>query len=174
VSERFETHLEPLSRWFMVSVYSLEKKYFVAIFQNVTKQKQIENKIKVAEKKFRGVFEGAGDGILAIETKSRKIIFANPTFCEMIGYSENELKKLKTEDIHPKEELLSILDKFKKATEAKHAVIIRDIPVLKNDKKIIYCDISSRIIKIGNQELALGFFRDITYHISQNNREKSK
>ena len=41
-SERFETYLEPLGIWFSVSVYSTERAYFVAVFDNITERKRIE------------------------------------------------------------------------------------------------------------------------------------
>lgn len=40
--ERFETYVPQLERWFLVSVYSPSSGYFVAIFQNITIQKQSE------------------------------------------------------------------------------------------------------------------------------------
>jgi PAS domain S-box-containing protein len=44
-SERFETYVAPLSRWFLVSAYSPEKNYFVAIFQNITERKETEKEL---------------------------------------------------------------------------------------------------------------------------------
>jgi PAS domain S-box-containing protein len=40
--ERFETYVEPLKRWFSVSVYSPEKGHFVAVFDNITERKRAE------------------------------------------------------------------------------------------------------------------------------------
>lgn len=40
--DRFETYVPQLERWFLVSVYSPASGYFVAIFQNITIQKQSE------------------------------------------------------------------------------------------------------------------------------------
>lgn len=41
-AERFETYVAPLSRWFWISVYSPRRDYFIAVFQNITEQKQVE------------------------------------------------------------------------------------------------------------------------------------
>lgn len=40
--EKFETFNEPLAKWFLVSVYSPRKEYFIAVFQNITDRKKIE------------------------------------------------------------------------------------------------------------------------------------
>ncbi|MBI2050129.1 MAG: PAS domain-containing protein [Candidatus Staskawiczbacteria bacterium] len=56
-SERFETYVGPLSRWFLVSVYSPKKKFFVAVFDNITKQKRIVRDLKNARIAARNVLE---------------------------------------------------------------------------------------------------------------------
>jgi PAS domain S-box-containing protein len=40
--ELFETHVERLDRWFSISVYSTEKEHFVAVFQDITERKHLE------------------------------------------------------------------------------------------------------------------------------------
>jgi two-component system, chemotaxis family, CheB/CheR fusion protein len=40
--ESFEIYLEPLAAWLFVSVYSTEKGYFVAVFDNITERKRTE------------------------------------------------------------------------------------------------------------------------------------
>ena len=44
--ERFETYLDSLHIWFSVSVYSPEKEYFVAVFDNITERKRAEEAIR--------------------------------------------------------------------------------------------------------------------------------
>lgn len=46
--ELFESYLEPLGIWFSASVYSTEKDYFVAVFQNITERKRIEQELLIA------------------------------------------------------------------------------------------------------------------------------
>jgi PAS domain S-box-containing protein len=44
--ELFELEVKPLSRWFSISVYSPEKGYFVAVFDNITQRKQAEQALR--------------------------------------------------------------------------------------------------------------------------------
>jgi len=44
-SEKFEVYLQALSKWFSVSVYSPQRDYFVAVFENITERKLAEEKI---------------------------------------------------------------------------------------------------------------------------------
>ena len=41
--ERFELYLPPLARWFLISVYCTQQEYFVAVFENITERKRLEN-----------------------------------------------------------------------------------------------------------------------------------
>lgn len=45
-TEEFEIYLKQLARWFSVSVYSPDKGYFVAVFENITERKQTEQSLK--------------------------------------------------------------------------------------------------------------------------------
>ena len=44
-SEKFEVYLQALPKWFSVSVYSPQRDYFVAVFENITERKLAEEKI---------------------------------------------------------------------------------------------------------------------------------
>jgi len=44
-SERFEIDFKSLALWLSISVYSMEKGYFVAVFDNITERKEAEKKL---------------------------------------------------------------------------------------------------------------------------------
>jgi PAS domain S-box-containing protein len=52
-------------------------------------------------------------------------------------------------------------EQFAKMLEGKVAVT-RNVPILRKDKSIVYCDVSSKLMKIGNQVHLVGFLRDVT------------
>jgi PAS domain S-box-containing protein len=114
-----------------------------------------------SEEKYKAIFEEATDGILVADIKTKKFMLANPKILEITGYLLKELLKLDVNKIHPKKDLPYVLDQFKKQTQGK-ITLAKNIPVLRKDKKIIYCDVNSKIIKIRGQKLMLGLFRDIT------------
>src|SRR3989344_1551971 len=53
--EKFETYVNQLSRWFLVSVYSPKKGFFTAVFQNTTERKQAEKDLENAKIAARNV-----------------------------------------------------------------------------------------------------------------------
>ena len=126
-----------------------------------TERKKAEEKLKESENKFRLVFEGATDGILAADAKTGKFVFANLRICEITGYSEKELLRLRVEDIHPKKDLAYVADTFTKQLQRK-IEIGRDMPVLRKDGDVVYCDISAYPLEVEERKLLVGLFRDVT------------
>jgi PAS domain S-box-containing protein len=44
--EKFEIDFKPLKAWFSISVYSMEREYFAAVFDNITERKRAEEELK--------------------------------------------------------------------------------------------------------------------------------
>ena len=44
--EKFEIDFKPLEAWFSISVYSTEREYFAAVFDNITERKRAEEELK--------------------------------------------------------------------------------------------------------------------------------
>lgn len=129
--------------------------------RDITESKRTLEELKESEEKYKAIFEGSTDGILVADTETKRFMFANPEICKITGYTLKELLKLNVDNIHPKKDLPYVFNQFRKQVEGK-ITLAKNIPVLRKDKKIIYCDVNSKIIKIRGQELMLGLFRDIT------------
>jgi PAS domain S-box-containing protein len=56
-SESFETYVLGLKVWFAVSVYSPEKDYFVATFEDITKRKESEIALQKSESNLRAMVD---------------------------------------------------------------------------------------------------------------------
>lgn len=75
--------------------------YFVVQIKDITQQVAAEEAKREIDELFRGSFENAPIGI-TINSADGSIVRANPRVCEMLGYSEAELKLLSFQQItHP-------------------------------------------------------------------------
>jgi PAS domain S-box-containing protein len=132
-----------------------------AIFRDITKMKKAENALRESEERYRAIFDGASDGFLAADMKTNKLVFANPKMCEMTGYSLKELLELSVPDMHPKKEVSFVIEQITKQLQGELHVA-KEIPVLRKDKTVLYCDIRGKVIEIEGQRCMVGIFRDVT------------
>src|SRR5262249_39947655 len=73
----------------------------LSIVEDISIRKRAEDSLRLSETKFRRVFQEAGIGML-IGTVDGHYMAANPAFCEMVGYPEEELfDKTRHSIIHP-------------------------------------------------------------------------
>ncbi len=84
--ERFETYVGQLGIWLFLTVYSLEKEYFVAVFENISERKKSEKQLQLAA----SVYNNITEGVLTTQPDGT-IDSVNPAFCHITGYSEAEL-----------------------------------------------------------------------------------
>ncbi len=123
-TEQFETYVAPLSRWFFVSVYCPRKKFFVAVFQNITDRKRIENDLASAKIAARNVLEdlqtekealahakakdeamlaSIGDGVIILDLNG-KITFINQSAQNLLGWGSAEILGRLLIDVVPAED----------------------------------------------------------------------
>jgi PAS domain S-box-containing protein len=128
---------------------------------DISERKKADLALVESEGRLRTIFEGASDGILVADSKTKRFVFANPRICEITGYSLKELLQLNVSDIHSEKDLPYLIDQFTKQAQGE-ITLVTNVPVLRKDEKVVYCDINSKPAKIGKQEYVVGFFRDIT------------
>lgn len=100
VTVELEAFFPPLASWFAVRVYP--SRHGLAIyFQDVTRRREAEEAVRGNEERLRATFEQAAVGI-AIADMDGRFVELNRRFCEILGYSDAELRKLTFRDItHP-------------------------------------------------------------------------
>ncbi len=136
--------------------------YLHAVVRDITERKKMEEKLKeYAEEKFKAIFDNTLDGILIADVKTKSLYLANPALCKMVGYSLEEIQKMNIANIHPKENLPYVMDKFEKQVR-EEIKMAENIQVKKKDGGLIYCDISASPITLYGKKYLLGIFRDIS------------
>ena len=143
----------------------LENSMFLqATVRDTTKQ-------KMAEERYKTLFETCPDGIIIAEMESKQLRYVNPAICSMLGYSEKEMTSMNVSDIHSKRELKHILATFQLQAEG-GKILAENIPCSRKDGTTLYMDIHSAKIKFGDTKYLLGFFRDITNRKESEQKQK--
>jgi PAS domain S-box-containing protein len=90
--ERFEFNFRPLDQWLSISIYSPQKEYFVAVFENITGRKKAEAQIArtLAEVQQRAaeteaVLDAINDAVLIYDA-DMNLVRTNPGFMAAYGF----------------------------------------------------------------------------------------
>jgi len=63
----------------------------VGVARNITERKQAEELVRKGERKFRAIYEQAPTGIATLDSLSGRFTQVNDTYCDITGYSEEEM-----------------------------------------------------------------------------------
>jgi len=115
-----------------------------------------------SERKYRELIDNANDAVIVVEPTGY-LSFVNPKFCEMWGYSMEEVKKLHfSKLIHP-EDLVMVTENFRKRLAGEEVPRNYELRVLTKAGETIYIDYNTSIIeREGKIVGVLGIIRDIT------------
>ncbi len=78
--EKFEVFLNPLNMWLSISVYCPQKGYFAAIFEDITKRKQIQEALEKSEKRLNRSQEIAHLGSWELDLKNNKLTWSDEVY----------------------------------------------------------------------------------------------
>ena len=117
--------------------------------------------LKDYEEKYKVLFEGGAQGIVAINIITHDFLYANPAISRLFGYSVEEFQSLTIEDLHPKESVESVMAELESLIHGKKVTSF-DVPCLRKDGKIFYADISGNLAAVNGLTYLVGFFNDST------------
>lgn len=150
--------------WTLVSAtpVDLPSSKFVVITQDITERKRVEEELLESEAKFRNLFEHSplGESITGIDGS----LHVNKAFCEILGYSEDELMTKKWMDI-------TYPDEIQQTNEVNQALLNGSIEHARFEKryihkngKIVWADVSSYLQrdKKGEPQYFITTVNDIT------------
>lgn len=139
-------------------IYTLFNLMLMIFIYKTSKTKELRE----LKERFEIIFNNANDGILLVDIKTKKFLMSNKKIEEMLGFSEEEMRKLTVFDIHPKSEYERIESDFIKLINNEKVNAI-DILVKRKDGKLFYADVTaSSKLKIANVDYVVKIFRDIT------------
>lgn len=150
--------------WLLIEREELENKNFI-----LQQHKKSQEKIKENETFYRNIFELSGVGIVEISLDG-KFLMANNKFCDIIGYSEHELKKKSFKDIIYIEDLFEYINEVKEVLCGKVNGYNLEKRFMCKDGSIIWCNITASIVK--EIEANAGYFVCIINDITENKKNE--
>ena len=136
-------------------------KFAVAYVRDITERKKIEKSIRESEAKFKALAQTAAAGIfINIE---EKFLYVNPMWCEIIGYSEEELLNTSVWSILNHGEGERIKQKYAELTSSGSEMIRFETSCSSKDGDTKWLDITAGFIDYQGSKATIGTVIDITF-----------
>ncbi|MGK5093094.1 response regulator [Deltaproteobacteria bacterium TL4] len=143
--------------------------------ENVSLEEMVLQKIsdlRKSEERYKLLFDSASEGILVTDLETLKFTDCNPALAAMLGYTQEELKQLGVDDIHPKA-ILSHGEESYTLPFQSESSFAPVVPCLRKDGTLIFVDINANQFLIHGKKHSVGFYTDITARLkteSEKNR----
>ena len=149
--------------------------YYEGTIEDITKQKETEQALSQSEVKYRSIFQSGGSGIV-ITNPQNYFVEVNPRFCEILGYSQEELLKLTFIDLTHPEDIEKSKSMMSKLNSGELKRINIEKRYLRKDGSIIWGAISVGLMNDGDakEKYKVGIFEDITARVNYYNDLKAR
>jgi diguanylate cyclase (GGDEF)-like protein/PAS domain S-box-containing protein len=126
-------------------------------------RRDTERALRDSEARFRAVFAGAAIGIAVSDTEG-VILEVNQALCAMLGYPEDELRKINVTDLVHPDDAPGVWDLYADLTEGRRDHVRMDKRYFRKDGTAIYTDLSVSLIRDGQgrPQLMVAMVEDVT------------
>ncbi|NQU83820.1 MAG: PAS domain S-box protein, partial [Parcubacteria group bacterium] len=132
------------------------------------KNKQAEKTLKASEERYRVLFETAKDSIF-ITDESGKFLDVNQAACKSLGYSKEELLKMRNQDLDYE---TTGYEAFKKIRNGLKEDITFEVNQIRKDGNLLPVEISGNSYFIEDKTLFIAIARDFSYRKQAEEKEK--
>ncbi|MFW6197041.1 MAG: PAS domain S-box protein, partial [Thermoplasmatota archaeon] len=130
----------------------------LVVARDITERKEKEEKLAIAEKKYKTLFEELSDAIF-LEDKEGNILEVNDEVCDLLGYIEEELTDMSVDDLVPEGQGKLLPGEIDEATlNGKPLETIN----LSKDGKRIPVEVRGKLIELQGKERLLVSLRDVS------------
>lgn len=133
---------------------------YIVIQQDVTEKKNVEKALRESEGLYRTLIEKSMEGIVL--TRDAEILMANDTFCNIFGYTQEELRNIATTDLIAPEDRERVVDLHYKRMRGELGSISYSAKMLHKNGSVKICEINASTVLIDGLNTSFITMSDVT------------
>ena len=127
---------------------------------DISDRKAMENALRESESKYKTLIENSQDGIFAIVED--RILFANNTFCKLIGYSQEELYHTSAASLIQPEDRIRGLAISERRKQGDHSTVNEIFRFIAKDGTVKDADVFSSVLELNGQVVSYITVHDLS------------
>ncbi len=135
----------------------------IELVRDIGKRKRMELALQESEKRYRTLFESAGDAIFILDAEGDtpgRIVAANRAAAEMHGYTVKELSALNIADLDGPSDAKKVKERIRRILGGEW--LKAEVMHRRKDGTLFPVEISAGLLEIENRKYVFAFDRDIT------------
>jgi len=159
--------------WRENHIYKIPSGEIVALFDDVTERKQIEDSLRESEERFRVLFENIRDGVfvhpMITPSEPGKFAMVNPSACDILGYTQEELLGMGPRELDDAESSVTYIPEAMKRLMEDGCVLFEAV---QRDRKgnRIPVEVNANIVELSGRPYIVSSVRDITLRKQHENK----
>ena len=137
----------------------------VATVEDITERVRVEEELRESEEKYKKLVEESLQGVVIAQGLPPRIIFANSTMSEILGYSTDELMSLSPEEvkelIHPEDRTI-FFQRYRDRLEGRQTLPRYEIRGIRKDGTARWAELLASRIEYQGKPAVHATFVDIT------------
>ncbi|WP_370575366.1 PAS domain S-box protein [Methanomethylovorans sp.] len=140
-------------------IYYENRQAILSIAKDISRCKRVESALTQSENKFRYIFDNVNDEIF-MQDMDFNLLEVNQVACQRLGYTKEELLKLRPEDIETCDNSPLIKSRMTAINHFNHGIF--ESEHLRRDGTTYPVELSSSIVELDGKKRILTIIRDIT------------
>ena len=131
---------------------------------DITERKRMENELRESEARFHAIYEQSLLGIAVVSIDEWRFISANPAYCQMLGYTEEELRHKTVADVTHPDDVLTEQEFGGLPQEPPHDFQIDKRHIAKNGE-VVWTTVAGAVMfdDAGKPQYRVGMLENITH-----------
>jgi PAS domain S-box-containing protein len=161
VSIEYSLEMEKGEAFYEARLVPALENQVIAIVRNITEHRRAEERLQDSEERYRDLFDKSSDMIQSVDEQGR-FIYVNRKWKDVLGYSDQEIKRLHLTDILRKDQIPHCMELFQRVVNGETLDNVEVIFETKEGREILASGFVNPRIKDGKFEATRAVFRDVT------------